>query len=291
MSLPDLTRIGLVELQISELGRSERFYTEALGFRAFDRESGRLLLSATGRRPIHLALVERPGAVPKPPRSTGLFHLAIRYPTRRALARALKRLTDLGWPLQGFSDHRVSEAIYLADPDGLGLELYRDRPRESWPMRGNQVAMTTEPLDLPDLMATLPDAPESWEGIDPGADIGHVHLQVPDLESARKFYHLDLGLDVTQENYAGALFLSAGGYHHHVGLNVWAGRGAPPPPENAVGLRAFSFRVPGQQALSQACERLRGAGRRVEALGDKWPDPACQVMDPQGIRIFMTNGR
>lgn len=259
--LPPGTHIGCVHLQVRDRERALAFYRDLLGFREIGREGATVWLSATGSLPPLLALTERPGARPKPPRTTGLYHVAIRLPTRRDLARALRRLLEHGWPFQGFSDHGVSEALYLADPDGNGLEIYRDRPREQWPWWAGRLRMVTKPLDVEDLLREA--TPEPWDGLPAGTDIGHIHLHVADLDEAEAFYSGILGLEVTQRDYPGARFFAAGGYHHHVGTNVWAGRGAPPPPVDAVGLRAFALVVPDEAAWAGIRARALAAGLPV----------------------------
>ncbi len=258
--LPSSTHIGCVHLQVRDRERALAFYRDLLGFREIGREGATVLLSAAGSLPPLLALTERPGARPKPPRTTGLYHVAIRLPTRRDLARALRRLLEHGWPFQGFSDHGVSEALYLADPDGNGLEIYRDRPREQWPWWAGRLRMVTKPLDVEDLLREA--TPEPWDGLPAGTDIGHIHLHVADLDEAEAFYSGILGLEVTQRDYPGARFFAAGGYHHHVGTNVWAGRGAPPPAD-AVGLRAFALVVPEEAAWAGIRARALAAGLPV----------------------------
>lgn len=233
MPLPADAHIGEVDLVVSNLERSTRFYTDVLGF---DADGCRL--SAPGGR-VLIELHERKDAVARPRRSAGLYHFAILVPTRAALGRSLRRLSDMRWPLSGAADHLVSEALYLSDPDGLGIEIYRDRPRDTWRISGGEVAMASDPLDLQSI-SDEPGADARWSGLEAGTTIGHVHLHVPDLDSAEALYCGQMGFDVMMRGYPGALFVAAGGYHHHLGLNVWAGVGAPAPPENAVGLRSFT---------------------------------------------------
>lgn len=272
--LPAGTGIGRVRLRVRDLARSLAFYRDLLGLRVVDRDGPRARLSATGRPPELLVLEEDPLAVPKPPGTTGLYHFAVLFPERRDLARAFLRLHRHGWPFHGFSDHGVSEAIYLPDPDGNGVELYADRPRAAWPWRDGRLAMVTRPLDLDDLLASLGGEGTASTGgeaaVPPGTTIGHVHLHVADLEAAEAFYAGALGLEVTQRDYPGARFFAAGGYHHHVGTNVWAGRHAPRPPARAVGLLDFSLRLPGRAALEELVEHLRRGGQRVLADGEAW---------------------
>ncbi len=256
MRLPDSTHIAYAHLQVRDLDTSLAFYSGALGLHVIERRPTSARLSATGQPPHLIQLTAVPAAVAKPPRTTGLYHVAIRLPTRAALARLFYRLVRLNTPFQGFADHLVSEALYLRDPDGNGVELYRDRPREQWPRQGDQIEMATDPLDHPALLAEGEHSAHEWQGIDPAADIGHIHLQVSDLGRAKAFYVDALGMTVTQRSYPGALFVAAGGYHHHLGLNTWAGRGAAPPPDNAVGLRSFGIAIDERAAWEAAAARL-----------------------------------
>lgn len=280
--LPAGTRIGRVHLRVADLERSLGFYRELLGFRVLCEGLDSLSLSATGEPPELILLSERRGARPKPPRTTGLYHFAILLPARRDLARALLRLDQAQWPRHGFADHAVSEAVYLQDPDGNGVEIYADRPREQWRRQNGEILMTTVPLDLDDLLREAGDPPEPWAGAPPGTTIGHVHLRVSDLEAAERFYEETLGFDVVARYYPGARFLSAGGYHHHVAVNVWAGPGAGRPPEDAAGLVDFEILVPGQTAVDRVLDRLRERG--VEPVG---LDGAWRVEDPDGIGIVL----
>lgn len=240
VSLPNDAHIGLVSLTVRDLDRSLLFYRDVLGFRDVGgtADKGVARLGAGSR--VLVELHEDKDAVARPRRSTGLYHFAILVPSRAALGRSLRRLADKRWPLSGASDHLVSEALYLDDPDGLGIEIYRDRPRDEWPVRDGQLMMATDPLDVQSIIDE-PGVDAPWSGLDAATVIGHVHLHVPHLDSAEAFYCGRIGFDPTVRGYPGALFVAAGGYHHHVGLNTWTGIGAPPPPENAVGLRSFSI--------------------------------------------------
>jgi len=254
--LPPDAHIGRVDLTVRDLDASVAFYRDVLEFRAISHDDGEAALTADGSGTL-IALHGRRDAVAKPRRSTGLFHFAILVPTRAALGRSLRRLIDTRWQLSGAADHLVSEALYLNDPDGLGIEIYRDRPREDWSTVAGQIAMATDPLDLEDV-ASEPGADTPWTGLEPATVIGHVHLHVAALEGAEQFYCGRVGFAPTVRGYPGALFVSAGGYHHHLGLNTWVGEGAPPPPENAVGLRSFTVR-----AQSLASEDAEDASTRV----------------------------
>ena len=220
--LSDETHPGQVRLRTARLDRALDFYQRVIGLSVMAAEGPVTALSAAGQARPLLVLEESPQAAPHPRRATGLYHFAIRYPGRPELGRAGQRLVRHSHPIQGAADHLVSEAIYVADPDGNGVELYTDRPRSQWTWRDGQVTMATETLDLDDLIASAPRGPEAKEA-PPQADLGHIHLQVADLADAERFYHGILGLAVTQGSYPGALFMSAGGYHHHLAVNVWAG--------------------------------------------------------------------
>lgn len=254
VSLPSDAHIGRVSLTVRDLERSVAFYRDVLGFEE-DRRDGRTAYLAPAGGRVLIELHELTTAVPKPRRSTGLYHFAILVPSRAALARSLGRLVEQRWPLTGASDHLVSEALYLNDPDGLGIEIYRDRPRESWSRVDGQLAMATDPLDLQALLDEAEGG--AWSGLEAGTVMGHVHLHVPHLDAAEAFYCGRVGFDPTQRSYPGALFVSAGGYHHHLGLNTWTGIGAPPPPEDAVGLRSFTVESPALEPRELADDTTR----------------------------------
>ena len=261
MALPEDAHIGSVSLTVRDLDRSIAFYRDGLGFRVLTETAVEAALSADGVRTL-VELHERADAVLRPRRCTGLFHFAILVPTRAALGRSLRHLTDEGWPLTGVADHLVSEALYLSDPDGLGIEICRDRPRETWTRVGGQVMMATDPLDL-ESVANEPGAERSWTGLDAATVIGHVHLHVASLVEAERLYCGVVGFEPTLRTYPGALFVAAGGYHHHLGVNTWMGEGAPAPPEHAVGLRWFSVYA----RELPAAEVVDDATRTVVSLG------------------------
>ena len=279
--LPSATTIGAVHLTVRDLGRSAAFYTERLGFAVHDRSDGTLRLGA-GEGDL-LVLVEDPDA--RPARgTTGLYHFAVLVPTRGDLARSLARLAASGTRLSGAADHGVSEALYLSDPDGNGIEIYRDRDRDDWPVENGRLAMFTEPLDLDDLFAVADGSPGDAEnGLVPGTTIGHVHLHVADLGPARRFYLDLLGFDLMQEYGPSALFVSAGGYHHRVGLNTWQGVGAPPPPPESTGLRHFEIRIPEAEDLERLIERLGEMGVPAEES-----ERGFLVRDPSANAMLLT---
>jgi catechol 2,3-dioxygenase len=233
-------RLGAVHLTVTDLDRTVGFMQDAIGLRLHRREDAGDALAAAamgaGGEDV-VVLHEDPGARP-PGRTAGLFHFALLFPTREELARSLQRLAATGTPITGASDHGVSEAIYLDDPDGNGIELYVDRPREAWPpprREGERVGMFTEPLDLPDLMATI-EGQEPTRHAEEGLRLGHMHLHVGNLEEAVRWYADELGLE-EMTRYPGAGFVAWDGYHHHLGINTWRGEGVPPAPEGSVGLR------------------------------------------------------
>jgi catechol 2,3-dioxygenase len=234
------TRIGRVDLRVRDLDAALGFYRDVLGF-AVDRDDGTATLSAGGGPVLRLTA----GATqPAPTRATGLFHTAILYPTRTDLADALGRLAAARVRLAGASDHGVSEALYLDDPDGNGVELYADRPREAWGRRPDGgIDIYTAPLDLHDLLGAADRPPEPGAPIPDGVTVGHVHLKVADVERAVGFYRDQVGLQL-MATYPQAAFLSGGGYHHHLGANTWQSLGAPPPPPGSAGLLRYEIRVP-----------------------------------------------
>lgn len=284
--LPPSTVIRQVRLRVADLERSLNFYRDLLGFRQLPSAPGTAALSASGGVPAQIVLEERPGARRKPPGTTGLYHVAILLPGRRELARLVRRLAAAGWSFDGFSDHGVSEAVYLPDPDGNGLELYADRPRSTWRWRDGEVVMFTRPLDLEGLLDEVARAPErpGEPLLHPLARIGHVHLHVGDLARSEAFYSGLLGFDVTNRRYPGALFLAAGGYHHHLGLNIWAGPGAPPPPPDAAGLVDFTVGLGDGAVLEGVARRLRAAGHELRGEGDT----GFRVTDPDGTGIVLS---
>ena len=253
----DTTRdpvIRSVTLRVHDAARSRAFYEGILGLEG----DGTSFAAPGGSEPL-IHLVEAPDARPKPPRALGLYHFALLVPDRRALGAVLRRLADRGVRLQGASDHAVSEALYLADPDGHGIEIYRDRPVEEWSHTPEgELYMTTEALDLGDVA----EASDEPGGLAAGTVIGHIHLHVSSIQKAEAFYGGELGFDVMVRSYPGALFVATGGYHHHVGLNTWAGPRAERPDERTIGMISFSMRPPQVPAQTEAV-----------------------ITDPDGIRI------
>jgi catechol 2,3-dioxygenase len=258
---------------VADLDRSLGFYEGVLGFRPIERIGGEVTLSDQSGQPI-IVLREMPGAPPQPRYSTGLYHVAILMPTRADLGQILLRLAKAGWEI-GQSDHLVSEALYVSDPDDNGLELYRDRPRDTWKWANGTVAMALDPIDMYGLMEEGQTAKPAWDVMPAGTTIGHMHLQVGDIPQAEHFYHDILGFDITAK-MPGALFVSAGGYHHHLGLNTWQSKGAGPAPDNTAGLEAFEIALPTREALSDVQARLEANEVPFEqqdngiAISDPW---------------------
>jgi catechol 2,3-dioxygenase len=275
--LPATTRIGRVTLQVADLARSLAYYERVLGFRVLERSAEQAILGdQAGERPL-IELRERSGANPVPRRGRlGLYHYAILLPDRADLGRLLRHLAEQG-ERAGMSDHLVSEALYLSDPDGLGIEVYADRPRAGWRLNGPELAMATDPLNVDDLLQAA--GAERWSGMPAGTVIGHVHLYVDDLDQAAAFYHEGLGLDKIVWSYPGALFLSAGGYHHHLGTNTWA-KGAPLATDTDARLLEWEVLVPSHEDASAALSSLAQSGVAVERAAD-----GGTVRDPWGTPL------
>ncbi|MFL5817360.1 MAG: VOC family protein [Conexibacter sp.] len=306
--------LGPVRLAVADVRGTVAFYERVIGLRRLgEADDGTVRLGA-GSDPARRALVELVADAAAPPparRSSGLFHLALLVPDRRALAEALRRVAAAGWRLDGASDHLVSEALYLSDPEGNGIELYRDRPREEWRRAENgELAMATLPLDLDNLLGELADGAErpadarallaaapaddpgtlsrhagTDTGMPTGTTLGHVHLQVSDLSAAEAFYVGAIGFDVMVRVYPGALFVAADGYHHHLGLNTWASAGGPPADPASRGLRDFAIRFASREARERVTRQVAEAGYALREERD-----AAVVTDPFGISVRLTAG-
>jgi catechol 2,3-dioxygenase len=279
VSIDPGTSMGPVRLTVADLDRARDFYRDAIGLTELEAANGVVQLGAGGQPVVEL--VGDLDAPPRPRGTSGLFHLAILVPSRPDLARALQRVAEAGWHLSGASDHLVSEALYLSDPEGNGIELYRDRPREEWPIKDGVIQMATLPLDLDGVLGEL-RREDAGAGMPAGTRIGHVHLNVGDLAAAEAFYSGGLGFDVTVRGYPGALFVSAGGYHHHLGLNTWAGEGAPAAPEGSQGLREFEILLPSAESVAAEEDRLREAGFEPDREADR-----VRATDPSGNRVVL----
>jgi catechol 2,3-dioxygenase len=285
--LPEDARIGRVRLQVSDVAASVAYYTQVLGFRVLPQstgpERGQVAAVATlapEGGPALIELHERRDARPVPRRGRiGLYHFAILLPDRAALGRFVAHLGDVG-VRAGSADHLVSEALYLNDPDGLGIEVYADRPRAAWQVRGGQIAMATDPLDIESLVRA--GGSEPWTGMPAGTTIGHVHFHVTSLDQAEAFYHRALGLDKVVWSYPGALFFSAGGYHHHVGTNTWAAGAPIATPDDA---RLLEWEV----LLPTAMDTLAASANLANAGYDVRPDGSDRLIsDSSGITVRLT---
>jgi len=281
--LPEGTRLGRVRLQIADLARSLAFYEETLGMRALGRDGSIAVLGAERDDTPLVERHERPGARPAPRRGRlGLYHFAILLPDGAALGRFVRHLGEIGERV-GAADHLVSESLYLQDPDNLGIEVYADRPRSTWRRIGRELMMATDPLDVAGLLRAAGTDP--WAGLPGGTVMGHVHLHVGDLAAASAFFSEGLGFDRTVWQYPGALFLSAGGYHHHLGTNTWAGSGATSPPADEVQLLEWTIELPDAVSLDAAAESLVRGGYPAERGGDAGSGAGLRIRDPWGTPI------
>jgi catechol 2,3-dioxygenase len=281
--LPAGTHVGSVRLQVADLGRSLAWYERVLGFRVLAQSATVATLGAEGATLPLIELNQHAGALPAPRRGRlGLFHYAILLPDRPALGRFLAHLNATS-VAAGAADHLVSESLYLLDPDGLGIEVYADRPRQEWRRHGRELVMTTLPLDAPGLVQAGGGQP--WTTMPPGTALGHMHLHVGDLDQAAAFYHVALGLEVMVWNYPGALFLAAGGYHHHLGLNTWAGQDAERPLPGEARLLEWELVVPGVEQVEAARRGMAAAGHTVKQDSEGWV-----ALDPSGTLLRLRSG-
>ncbi|GGJ82015.1 VOC family protein [Deinococcus aquiradiocola] len=276
--LPGGLSVGPVTLGVTDLARSTAFYTQGLGLRVLHSTPDRVTLGVPAR-PL-LTLNARPGR-PAPPSSPGLYHLALLLPTRADLGRFVRHMAGLGARL-GQGDHLVSEALYLNDPDGHGIEVYRDRPRSEWTWHGTQVEMDSRPVDIQGLLREAgPDAP--YAGLPDGTVMGHVHLRVTDLAATEAFYAGVLGFDIVSRFSGQALFVSAGGYHHHLGLNTWQSLGGTRAPAGSAQLERATLVLPDAADLDALAARLAAAG-----VSHERDDAGLHVQDPAGNPLLFT---
>ena len=276
--LPADTRLGHVSLQVADLARSVDWYERVPGLKVLEESGSSAMLGATVGGTSLVRLTERAGASPSPHHARlGLYHFAILLPERAALGRFIVHLGEVG-AQAGAADHVVSEALYLHDPDGLGIEVYADRPRSAWRAHKRQIAMASDPLDVADVVRSAGDT--RWAGMPMGTVMGHVHLHVADMARAAEFYHTALGLHKMVWDYPGALFLAAGGYHHHLGLNTWAGARAPSPTGDDARLLEWRIVLSSARDVQKAAASLAAAGHVVTADGGD-----CIAADPWGTRL------
>lgn len=269
--------IGRVALAVADLERSVRFYRHVIGLELLNRE-GDVAQMGVDDSPL-LLLHGQPGVTPVR-RATGLYHFALLLPSRAALGNTLRHLIDVRAPISGYADHAVSEAIYLTDPDGHGIEIYRDRPRSEWVFPGGQLRMTVDPMDFDGVLGA---SDGSGSNLPSDTMMGHIHLQVASIPVTEQFYIDLLGFDLVIRYGSGASFLSANGYHHHFGTNTWAGVGLPPAPADAARLLWYEIRQPNDAAVAAIAGRLEAAEYGFERNND-----GLRVIDPSGIHILIT---
>ncbi|MBM7654364.1 VOC family protein [Neobacillus cucumis] len=268
--------VGEVNIKVKNLENSITFYQNIIGFQILEKSERKGVLTADGKTP--LVTLEQPAdVIPKQGRTSGLYHFAILLPSRADLGGFLRHIIQTGYPL-GAADHYVSEALYLEDPDGNGIEVYRDRPSSEWTWKNDLVNMATEQLDAEGILAS---SVAEWDGLPPGTIMGHIHLHVGDLEKAKEFYTKGLGFDVVSY-YPQAVFLSSGGYHHHVAINTWQGAGAPTPPKNSVGLKWYTLVFPSEGAREKVIEQLKLLGAPISKEGNDYV-----TSDPAGNLIYL----
>jgi catechol 2,3-dioxygenase len=269
--------VSQIDLRVENLTRSILFYQNIIGLQILEQSETKAIFSSDGKTAL-LAIEQSEDVIPKQPRTTGLFHFALLLPNRQELGKYLGFLLQSGYPLQGASDHLVSEALYLADPDGNGIEIYIDRPSSTWNWRKDEVVMTSEPLDVESLLAEGKSG--SWKGLPVNTLMGHIHLHVSELERTKEFYCDGLGFNVVNRYGSQALFISSGTYHHHIGLNTWNGMGAPKPLLNSVGLIQYNLVFPNEEERLSAVERLGALGYAVLKQNGE-----TITEDPSGNRI------
>ncbi|WP_432355961.1 VOC family protein [Sporosarcina sp. A2] len=269
--------VGHVQIKVENLKRAVSFYQDILGFDILVQTSSSVKLTTDGKTSI-LSLEQPENAIPKQGRTTGLYHLALLLPERVDLANLVIHLSKQGIPL-GSSDHQVSEAVYLNDVDGNGIEIYVDRYPSEWIWQDEEVRMTVDPLEIENLLA-ISNPELAWQGMPEGTVMGHIHLHVSELEKTEEFYVKGLGLDVVNRFGGQALFLSSGKYHHHIGVNIWNGKGAPRPTHNSVGLQFFTLVLPDEDIRLQVIGNIQRIGGSVIE-----EDHHYVTFDPSGNRI------
>lgn len=285
-TLPADTHIGRVRLRVADLRRATGFYRDILGLEIEQLGAGRVALAPADTKRRHLlVLEERPGIGRRPrrPETAGLYHVALLLPSRPELGRTLLGLEEAKYPLRGMADHAVSESLYLDDPDGNGLEIYADRPRNEWPLRDGVVQMTVEPMDLAGVVASGREVSATWSGLAPETVVGHLHFTVSRMERSVAFYRDVIGFDEMMR-VPGMTAVSAGGYHHHLNLNSWAGEGAPADSERVAGLESWELWVTGGQPRKDLIDRLSAAGALIDSA------TGVTARDPDGITIDVVGG-
>ncbi len=270
------TFVGHVELKVQDLTRSIKFYENIIGFKKLEENDRRVVFTEDGKTPL-LSIIQPEDVIPKENRRSGLFHFAILLPNRMELAKVLKHLHQHHVQI-GASDHLVSEALYLNDPDGNGIEIYSDRDSSEWEWDNSHVNMTVDPLNFEDLLAEVGDG--KWSGLPSDTVMGHIHLHVSDLHKSEEFYDKALGFQVVNRFGNQALFMSTGNYHHHIGLNTWAGVGVSAPSKNSVGMKFFTLVYPSEDARDQVAQQVENLGYEINQEGLN-----VYTKDPSGNKI------
>ncbi|PIC62654.1 glyoxalase [Sporosarcina sp. P13] len=272
------TFVGHVNIKVQDLDRSLTFYQEVLGFQILEQTDKTVKLTTDGKTSV-LSIEQPDNVVPKQGKTTGLYHFALLLPKRSDLAEIVHHFMKIGFQY-GSSDHLVSEALYLADPDGNGIEIYIDREPSEWTWINGEVAMAVDPLNFEDLLSV--GKQQSWKGLPAGTVMGHIHLHVSELEKTEEFYSKGLGFEVVNRFGNQALFISTGKYHHQIALNTWAGVGAPTPPLNSVGLESFTIVLADEVARNNVIAQLKSIGASVTEENGSFI-----TYDPSGNRIYL----
>ena len=273
------TFVESLELKILNMERSLAFYENIIGFKVLRKEENRAVLTADGVTPL-LTLIQPEHVIPKEAHKTGLYHFALLLPSRADLGSFLDHIAKINYPL-GASDHHVSEALYLQDVDGNGIEIYADRPASSWIWKDKEVHMVTDPLKAEEVLAA--GQGRVWSGLPAETVMGHIHLHVGNLEQAEEFYCKGLGFDIVTRYGGQALFISADGYHHHIGLNIWNGRNIPAASKESVGLQRFTIHFPDSKQRTEVVARLKEIGAEVRKENEDW-----ETTDPFGLTIRLS---
>ncbi|WP_442597683.1 VOC family protein [Neobacillus sp. D3-1R] len=273
-----VTFVGQVNLKVQNLERSLSFYKEVIGFKVLEQSERFANLTADGKTTL-LSIEQPDNVLPMQGKTTGLYHFALLLPKRSDLAKIVQHFMEVGMRF-GSSDHLVSEALYLSDPDGNGIEIYIDRDPSEWHWENGEVEMTVDPLNFPDLLSF--GKQQSWKGLPSGTVMGHIHLHVAELKKTEEFYTKGLGFEVVNRFGAQALFISDGKYHHHIGLNTWNGVGAPMPSPNSVGLESFTLMLSNEEKRNQIITQFKSIGAAVMEENGSFV-----TSDPSGNRIIL----
>lgn len=274
-----ITFVGQVNLKVENLKRSLAFYQQVIGFKVLEQTERSASLTADGKT-VLLSIQQPENVIPKQGKTTGLYHYALLLPNRSDLARIVQHFAEIGLRF-GSSDHLVSEAIYLSDPDGNGIEIYIDRDPSVWNWKKGEVAMAVDPLNFSDLLSG--GKQPAWEGLPAGTVMGHIHLHVSELKKTEEFYTKGLGFEVVNRFGSQALFISDGKYHHHIGLNTWNGVGAPAPSPNSVGLETFTLMLANEEKRNNIINQLKSIGASVT----EEENGSFITSDPSGNRIIL----